>query len=128
MTHVNITKAANLVGISRVHLYRKYINHGIISISKDEAGRSAIDISELVRVFGKLHGSNENVSNDHTGASQINNISETILLEKIRGLEALLEAKNEELESYKDREKALYRLLEHKPERMGWWLFGRLYK
>jgi hypothetical protein len=54
MAKVTITDAAKLAGISRAHLYNKYINTGVISISKDHRDRPYIDTSEILRVFGEL--------------------------------------------------------------------------
>lgn len=54
MPKVTITDAAKLAGISRAHLYNKYIKTGAISISKDHRDRPYIDTSELLRVFGEL--------------------------------------------------------------------------
>jgi dTDP-4-amino-4,6-dideoxygalactose transaminase len=125
MPMVSISEAAKLAGISRTHFYRKYLNTGIISISKDKSGKSSIDISELLRVFGTLQKYDENVTECDINLQACNK-SEAVLLEKIKGLENLLKAKEEELDSYRDREKALYRILEHKPQKKSWWLFKRL--
>ncbi len=54
MPKVTITDAAKLAGISRAHLYKKYIKTGVISISKDHRDKPFIDTSELLRVFGEL--------------------------------------------------------------------------
>jgi Zn-dependent oligopeptidase len=54
MAKVTITDAAKLAGISRAHLYKKYIKTGVISISKDHRDRPYIDTSEILRVFGEL--------------------------------------------------------------------------
>jgi hypothetical protein len=54
MAKVTITDAAKLAGISRAHLYNKYIKTGVISISKDHRDRPYIDTSEILRVFGEL--------------------------------------------------------------------------
>lgn len=57
MATVNITQAAKLVGISRSYFHRKYVKAGLISVSTDSNGKKEIDTSELLRVFGKLGGS-----------------------------------------------------------------------
>ena len=54
MSKVSISKAAKLAGISRTAIYKSYINKGLISVSRDEAGKKCIDTSEIIRVFGKL--------------------------------------------------------------------------
>jgi chromosome segregation ATPase len=53
---VNIKEASRLAGISRTNFYKNYIHTGKISISKDERDRPQVDTSELLRVFGRLHG------------------------------------------------------------------------
>jgi hypothetical protein len=53
MTHVSISEAAKLAGISRQHLYKKYIQTGEISVER-HYDVPKIQISELLRVFGEL--------------------------------------------------------------------------
>ena len=53
MNKLTITEAAKLAGISRQHLYKKYINNGALSITKD-CDKSFIEMSELLRVFPDL--------------------------------------------------------------------------
>jgi hypothetical protein len=53
MTHVNISEAASLAGISRQHLYKKYIKTGLISVER-HYDVPKIQVSELLRVFGEL--------------------------------------------------------------------------
>lgn len=50
MGKVTITEAAKLIGISRQHLYRKYVNTGDLSVIKEDK-KTLIDMSELIRVF-----------------------------------------------------------------------------
>ena len=57
MARVSITKAAKLAGVSRSHLYKTYIDTGLLSLSKDEKDKPYIDTSELLRVFGTLKDS-----------------------------------------------------------------------
>jgi predicted site-specific integrase-resolvase len=120
MTMVNISEAAKLAGISRNHFYRKYINTGSISVSKNEAGKVAIETSELVRVFTTLQSAHMSVAQRDGELTQGCDTSTAVLLEKIKGLEALLKAKDDELEGYRDREKYLYRFLENKPKKRRW--------
>ena len=54
MAKVSISKAAKLAGVSRTAFYKSYINKGLISTSRDEAGKKCIDTSEILRVFGEL--------------------------------------------------------------------------
>lgn len=53
---VNIKEASRLAGISRTNFYKNYIHTGKVSTSKDERDRPQVDTSELLRVFGRLHG------------------------------------------------------------------------
>ena len=50
MSKLSISEAARLAGISRNHLYNKYINKGVISVITDD-NKPFIDTSELLRVF-----------------------------------------------------------------------------
>lgn len=50
MTTISISEAARLAGISRNHLYKKYINEGLLSVTTDN-NKPCIDVSELLRVF-----------------------------------------------------------------------------
>lgn len=53
MSKLSITDAAKAAGVSRSHLYKKYINTGIISIDVVDY-KKMIDISEIIRVFGNV--------------------------------------------------------------------------
>lgn len=53
MSKLSITQAASAAGISRSHLYKKYINTGIISVEVVD-DKKVIDVSEIVRVFGNV--------------------------------------------------------------------------
>ena len=48
---VSISKAAEMVGITRATLYRHIEKKGI-SVDKDEEGNPKIDVSELIRIYG----------------------------------------------------------------------------
>lgn len=50
MNKLTVTQAAKLIGISRQHLYKKYINTGVLSTIK-ELDKLLIEFSELLRVF-----------------------------------------------------------------------------
>lgn len=56
MAYVNITQAARLAGITRQYLHKHYVKLGKISVSKNVKGKPQIDTSEILRVFGQLHG------------------------------------------------------------------------
>ena len=56
MAKVSISEAARLAGISRQHLYKKWISPGLLTVEKDGEAPPLIDTSELLRVFGELKG------------------------------------------------------------------------
>lgn len=64
MANVSISKAAKLAGVSRTALYKSYINKGLVSVSRDEAGKKCIDTSEILRVFGQLKNDDEGLQVD----------------------------------------------------------------
>jgi hypothetical protein len=68
MAHVNITQAAKLAGITRQYLHKHYIKLGKISVGQDAKGNPQIDTSEILRVFGQLHG---DVNDDVNSLQQI---------------------------------------------------------
>ena len=70
MSKVSITEGARLAGISRQHLYKKYLTPGLISVEKDALGNKQIDTSDLLRVFGRLVG--DSVDSQHTTNSSHN--------------------------------------------------------
>ena len=49
---VSISKAADMVGITRATFYRHIEKKGI-SIGKDEDGNPKVDVSELIRIYGE---------------------------------------------------------------------------
>jgi hypothetical protein len=50
MNKLTVSQAAKLIGISRQHLYKKYINTGVLSTIK-ELDKLLIEFSELLRIF-----------------------------------------------------------------------------
>jgi len=98
---VSISKAAEMVGITRATLYRHIKKKGI-SVVKDEDDNPKIDVSELIRVYGsKVKVNNETCSND-TGdteplhlakqsktnsKTQINDVELEVLKERVKHLE-----------------------------------------
>lgn len=128
MALVNVSEAARLAGISRSHLYRHYLKQGKLSLSKNELGQSAIETSELLRVFGTLQGNCSQTTGGDKSALPVNAPTEAILRERLEGIEQLLKAYQEELgnyrareQSYLEREKAFYRLLENNTIKKKWW-------
>jgi hypothetical protein len=53
MSKVSISEAIRMVGISRSHFYKKYVNTNRISILVED-DKKLIDVSELIRVFGSI--------------------------------------------------------------------------
>lgn len=62
MALIPLAEAAELVGVSKPTLYRKAAS-GLVSVTRDDAGRRMVDTSELERVFGSLRISPETQSN-----------------------------------------------------------------
>jgi|GEM_PF-4226280 len=50
---LTVTKAHELMSISRTTFYRNFLDNGKISISTDEQGKKFISFAELYRVFGE---------------------------------------------------------------------------
>lgn len=113
---VNITEASKLAGVSRTYLYKKYINTGTLSVTKDERGHKVIDVSELIRVFGKLKGvnddSNEIAPNDTTDNSILQQKIE-LLQEQIKLKDAIIQSQQANLVDLRQSLK----LLEHKKKK-----------
>lgn len=121
---VNISEAAKLAGISRTYLYKKYINTGILSVSQDEKGNKVIDVSELIRVFGKIVGVNIDVNE----FSQVDTDKNTFLQQKIEMLQEQLRAKEEVIEAQKANLEDLRQsmlLIEHKKTGKAWYQFWK---
>lgn len=131
MALVSISEAARLVGISRSNLYSSYINQGKLSLSRDSGGKSKVDTSELLRVFGSLQ---QATTTQQTGATVQDSLQQTegdSSAEVIRLLQAqLTEAKDRE-QFYQQQIRELtgtIKLLEHhgqadKAARPWWWLW-----
>jgi hypothetical protein len=142
MAKVSIAEAARLAGISRSHLYKKYVEPGRITVETtlDGAGGpiKRIDTSEILRVFGTLAKTGED-SRGQGGRIQLRTLEDTqktaedtyegappvvVLQERINGLEALLAARSEALVgALGERDRLLGiieaqgRLLEHKADK-----------
>lgn len=107
MALVNITKAAELAGISRTYFYKKYINTNKINVSYDLQGNKQIDTSEILRVFGTLHGDvNPTVISEHqiTQEKHIENnefhVEVQLLRQQVEHQKELLEEKDKRLDDY----------------------------
>lgn len=111
MAIVNISEAARLVKKSRTTLYR-YIKDGKLSICTGHNNEDGVDTSELIRVFGILHGTSNEQTKVNIGEHSVTHKEaqgEQLLLQeklikqefeiknlqqKIEFLEILLEEKN----------------------------------
>lgn len=112
MSKLSITAAAKAAGISRQTMYKKYINHGLISVETVNDIKQ-IDTSELLRVFGSLQLIDDNDSQDATeqDTSVYNASSDIIQLLK----EQLSESREREKWLMQQLEKTTH-LLENKAE------------
>lgn len=107
MSKVSISKAARLAGISRPHLYRKYINQGLISIEV-ENDKPVIEISELMRVFPLMK-----INTDETGDNVVNDTShKTDVQQVVTLLKEQLQLAKEQIMKGEEREKWLMQQLE----------------
>ena len=57
----NLTKSAELVGISRMTLVR-HLEKGKLSSTIDEFGKKGVEVSELIRCYGELKNVDTNVT------------------------------------------------------------------
>lgn len=122
MAIVSISEAARLTGKSRKTIQR-YVADGRLSMSHPDAGRSGIDISELVRVFGELSHSAPALS--HATETQPDaplvppDVAATLAQLKAENasLKAQIEAKDANLADLRQS----LRLLEHVPSKRRWW-------
>jgi len=127
MALVNLTEAATLSGISRAHLYKHYINTGNISVINSPSGRRMIDTSEILRVFGTLHGSTEHLTNDADTKDDRTEKDIAQMSLELAMLRELVKSKDEALlakEGHINDLRAAMRLLEFKSEnRKPWYKF-----
>lgn len=131
MALVSVSQAARLAGISRQHLYRKFIKTGEVSVSKGIKGEPLIDTSELLRVFGELHGDSHGDGVELQKETHEKHTGDSGLLSELQAKLQLVEAENRALrERIEDKDKHLddvrqaMRLLEDKSEkkkRWKWW-------
>lgn len=106
---VNIKEASRLAGISRTNFYKNYIHTGKISTSKDERDRPQVDTSELLRVFGRLHGEitglhDEKAQDDTPKHTEEHTPTPPDLSAQLAHLQAENAQLRERLEESKDRE------------------------
>jgi hypothetical protein len=128
MTFVTINDAAPLTGKSVKTIYR-HIENGKLSCVIDENGRKVIDISELIRAYGKLIEQPE--SDKLFSMSLDEKINIQLLEQEITHLKAILSEKEKLLIEKdlrnEDLKQALL-MLEHKntlniTKKRKWWQF-----
>lgn len=119
---LTITDAAKTVGLSRSHFHMTYVKPGKITVERDDQGKPWVDTSELLRVFGKLQGTNIENTHEVFGGEHQKTLTEhnenATLQAEVRLLrEQLLEAKNREtwLQAQVEKLTDTVRLLEHRP-------------
>jgi predicted nuclease with TOPRIM domain len=132
MAFVSVSEAARLAGISRQHLYKKYIKTGILSVER-HFDVPKVQVSELLRVFGELKSETtddkqlvDNSLHEMT-LKNVNDYSE--LQAKVKALEAENRQLHERLDD-KDRHlqdlREAMKLLEHQPKitkKKRFWFF-----
>lgn len=126
MSKVSISKAAKLAGVSRTTFYENYIKKGKISISQNSKGQKEVDVSEILRVFGTLQDDTKKSAEPNTQIEQVLQAEQvSILQERLKGAEALLKEREQELQEYREREKHYRTLLlgvdKTKVKRRFWW-------
>jgi len=137
MANVSISEAARLANVSRPTLY-KMLNSGKLTFTSTvKAGKAVkvIDTSELIRVFGVLHGTDDS----NTPHVKSDSVATEINSEALQGLQhqiALLQLENNSLkEAVSSRDEHIsslrqaMQLLEHKSEHPAssspWWKFWK---
>ena len=116
MSKVSISEASRLTNKTRKTIY-KYIQDGLLTVSMDTLGKKAIDISELIRVFGEIEMPEYTEVNNTEVSNNIHQVtleSIQLIAEKdveIARLQSLLAGKDELLNSKNDQIKTLEKSL-----------------
>lgn len=97
MAKVTVSEAARLAGISRQHLYKKWITPGLLSVSKDGEASPMIDTSELLRVFGELKG-------DSPRLQEATSDDSLVVRAQLHAARALLADREAQLQEARERE------------------------
>ena len=138
MPVVSITEAAKLVKRNRKTVQR-YVADGRLSLSQDVAGNKGIEISELIRVFGKMSQdmcATFTATESQLVPEKVADVAlgkEDILKAEIEGLKAVIEAQKITVETQKNHISSLentVRLLEYDKKEGAtmshpWWKFWR---
>ncbi|ARU59625.1 hypothetical protein A4U49_00080 (plasmid) [Acidithiobacillus ferrivorans] len=114
---LSITEAARLFGKSRTTLY-KYNKSGALSFVPGDDGKPAVDMSEMLRVFGSVHGGTvHNSQNEQGNTSKLDN-EHGLLAEKVAALQEVVRRQDELLRKADDREKWLQERLERSQQQI----------
>ena len=117
MAILTITEAAKLFGKSRTTLY-KYNKSGALSFVSGDDGKPAVDMSEMLRVFGRVHDRTVHESQNEQHNTPILNSENSLLEEKIAALQEVVRRQDELLRKADDREKWLQERLERSQQQM----------
>ena len=127
MALVSISEAARLTGKSRKTIQR-YVADGRISLSQRDTGRSGIDTSELVRVFGELTHPAPALSRASVSQPDAPSVPPDVaaLLATLQAENAVLKAQVEAQNANLTDLRQSLRLLEYVPStKRRWWQFGK---
>ena len=117
MAILTITEAAKLFGKSRTTLY-KYNKSGVLSFVSGSDGKPAVDMAEMLRVFGSVHDTIvHNTGNEHFNTPTLN-AEHGLLEEKIAALQEVVRRQDELLRKADDREKWLQERLERSQQQI----------
>jgi len=113
MNTLNIKQAATLAGVSRSTLYRSYIQTGRLSVTDDDYGKPAIDLSELLRVFPHIKYKDEEHQKTHgnTGEQEETEPVNSLLALELKKTRELLRVREEQLREASTREEKLLALM-----------------
>ena len=128
MALVNLSQAARMAGVSRPHLYKRYIQTGKMTVDRSDPKGPMVDTAEILRLFGKLNEDTVNTVNSgkhlHDATPMLTPENNPLQPEVVALRERLQDAQ-EQLQSARDREHWLQgqvdkltdtvRLLEHRP-------------
>lgn len=103
MNTISISEAIKMVNVSRSHFYKKYVGTGLISIIV-ENNKKLIDVSELIRVFGRIQLENNFSGQEKTTEDNLNTHEKDKVIQILE--QQLQELKGRELASL-EREKWL---------------------
>ena len=112
-----ITEAARLFGKSRTTLY-KYNKSGLLSFVSGEDGKPAVDMSEMLRVFGSVHDRTVHESQNEQCNTPNLNTENSLLEGKVAALQEVIRRQDELLRKADDRERWLQERLERSQQQI----------